>query len=195
MTQTTRPNLVVGLAILAAIGVAFVLIANAIAAPWIYAVGGGRLLPNWQGQAEMSGPGGEYRLYLSFAPSPTKVAGTHVRGNGWICAPSGRAYPLKVGGGTRASIWKNMDGQAFHIYTFGYSPEAAIGGMSVPPKLDFLGRWEGDALRMTDGGSLAASFSSDGMLRSQKLTSAEPPQPVLFREKGWGFSGLGWPCG
>ena len=191
----TKTNIPLGLLILAVIGAGFYLAANALTSPWIYTVGSGRFLPEWQGVAEAAGPGGTYRLYISVHPSFTRVAGTHVRGNGWVCTPTGGDIAVKVGGGTQRSVWRTMEGEAFRLYTFGYSATAAANGRSVPPRLDFSGRWEQGALALKDEGTLAAAFTSSGALREAPVDAKGPAQPVLFREQRWGVMGMGKPCG
>ena len=190
-----KSNIPLGLLILAVIGAAFYLAANALMSPWIYTVGSGRVLPEWQGVADAAGPGGTYRLYISVHPSFTRVAGTHVRGNGWVCTPTGGAIAVKVGGGTQRSVWRTMEGEAFRLYTFGYSATAAANGRSAPPRLDFSGRWEDGALALKDAGTLDAAFTSSGALREAPVDANGPTLPVSFREERWGFLGMGKPCG
>ncbi|MFN8582698.1 MAG: hypothetical protein U0163_17190 [Gemmatimonadaceae bacterium] len=195
MHARKKTNIPLGLLILAVIGVAFYFGVNAIMSPWIYRVGGGRILPIWQGRADVVGPGGPYRLFVSFTPTATRVAGSHVRGNGWICTPAGVAVPIKVGGGTQRSVWLTMEGEAFHVYTMGYSAAAAANGRSVPPQLDLTGRWEQGALVLTDGGTIASAFTDAGKVAEAPAMSKGPAQRVVIRENPWGFFGFGKPCG
>src|ERR1700761_3960327 len=67
---------------------AYFIVVNAIFAPWIYTVGGGRLLPLWQGIGEVRAGSGVYTVYISFSPSS---AGSHIlpsasiSGSGYLC--------------------------------------------------------------------------------------------------------------
>jgi hypothetical protein len=75
----------------------------AITNPWIFTVGGHfRLLPEWTGAGQIEGPGGTYRIFVSFYPSrggSRILPSTSVRGGGFICTPSGRNYQVKLTGG------------------------------------------------------------------------------------------------
>lgn len=167
----------------------------AVTHPWIYTVGGRvRPLPFWQGVGAMSGPGGAYRLYVSFEPtnSGSKVLpSATINGGGWLCAPGGRDYKVRVYGGSDRMVWRDMDGQRFFLQTWAAKGYSAISGYRHnPPKLQFEGRWDGDGLTMNDKGTLAANFQPDGTL----VAKPGPPgasQPIRFTEHDWW---VGDPC-
>ncbi len=164
----------------------------AITNPWIFTVGGHfRLLPFWEGVGEIPGPGGTYRVFVSFQPTNSGsrvLPSTSVRGSGWVCAPSGQSYRILVGGGAHQMVWRDMDDKPFTLYAY----RRRVGSTQhLPPKLDFVGRWVGPNLVMQDKGTTAAAFLVDGSL-SPRPGAAGPARPVTFVEKRWWF---GRPCG
>jgi len=160
--------------------------------PWIFTVGGRqRLLPFWAGVGDVQGPGGTYRIFVWFEPSSASsrvLPSTSVRGTGWICAPSGRSYKIKVGGGAHEVVWRDMNNKDFALYTW---QRTTWSTQHLPPKLDFAGHWVGPNLVMDDKGSTASAFLADGTLNPRPGTRGSR-QPVTFTETSWWF---GNPCG
>lgn len=159
--------------------------------PWIFTVGGRlRLLPFWEGVGEIQGPGGTYRIFVSFQPrqaSSRVLPSTSVGGSGWVCAPSGRSYRVFVRGGAHEVVWRDMDDKPFALYAY----RRHAGSMQhLPPKLDFVGRWVGPNLVMQDKGTTAAAFLSDGSLNPRPAAPG-PARDITFVEKRWWF---GRPC-
>jgi hypothetical protein len=163
----------------------------AITSPWIFTVGGHlRLLPSWEGVGAVQGPGGTYRIFVSFQPSrggSRILPSTSVSGTGWICAPAGHSYKIRVGGGAHEVVWRDMNNKDFTLYTW---QRHAWSTQHLPPKLDFAGRWVGPNLVMDDKGSTAAAFLSDGT-PNPRPGARGPKQPVTFVETSWW---LGSPC-
>jgi hypothetical protein len=164
----------------------------AVTHPWIFTVGGRvRLLPSWEGAGEIQGPGGKYRIYISFQPSSagSKVLpSTSVTGTGWVCAPSDHSYQIRLGGGAHEVVWRDMNNKDFGLYIWHRTTWSTA---HQPPKLDFTGRWAGPNLVMNDKGTVARAFLSDGSLNAKPGASG-PPQPITFVETQWWF---GNPCG
>src|SRR5262249_19070336 len=156
LSQVVLLGLLIGLG-----SIALMLITN----PWIFTVGGRlRLLPFWEGVGDIQGPGGRYRIYLSIQPSNARshvLPSTSISGTGWACAPSGHDYPIRVGGGAHEVVWRDMNNEAFSLYTW---QRGAWSTEHRPPKLDFAGRWVGPNLVMEDKGTVASAFLEDGSL-------------------------------
>src|SRR5262249_7124881 len=89
----------------------------AVTNPWICTVGGRvRALPFWQGVGDIQGSGGAYRIFVSIQPSFASsrlLPSTSVSGTGWICAPSGHSYQIRVGGGAHEVVWRDMNNKSF----------------------------------------------------------------------------------
>ncbi len=163
----------------------------AVTNPWIYTVGGRlRMLPFWSGVGDIQGPGGTYRIFVWFQPSSASshvLPSTSVEGSGWICAPSGAGYQVRVGGGAHEVVWRDMDDKPFSLYTWQrgtWSPQ------HLPPKLDFTGRWVGPKLVMEDKGTMASAFLPDGSL-NPRPGSRGPTRAITFAETQWWY---GRPC-
>jgi len=164
----------------------------AVTNPWIFTVGGRlRLLPSWEGVGDVQGPGGTYRIFVSFQPSrggSRILPSTSVSGTGWICAPSGHSYKIRIGGGAHEVVWRDMNNRDFTLYTW---QRTAWSTQHLPPKLDFAGRWVGPNLVMDDKGSTVSAFLADGTLNPHPGARG-PKQPITFVETSWW---LGSPCG
>lgn len=150
----------------ATVGVA-ILAFDAAFYPWIYRVGGKfRPLPIWQGQADIPGPGGAYRLYVLFYPTrpgQTVRAVTAVAGKGVLCTPHGERIGLQVSGGAMGSVRKDMDGHEFHL-TAAAPAKASVDPQIRRPRLRLTGRWTGPDLTLDENTSLAHFFRPDGSL-------------------------------
>jgi hypothetical protein len=164
----------------------------AVTNPWIFTVGGRvRLLPSWEGVGDIQGPGGQYRIFVSFQPArggSRILPSTSVGGTGWICAPSGHSYSIRIGGGAHEVVWRDMNNKDFRLYTW---QRTAWSTAHQPPKLEFTGRWVGPSLVMDDKGSTARAFQADGSL-NPRPGAPGPRQPITFVETQWWF---GSPCG
>ncbi len=163
----------------------------AVTHPWIFTVGGRlRVLPFWQGSGDIHGPGGKYHIVVSIQPSNSGshvLPSTSVTGTGWICAPAGHGYQIRIGGGAHEIVWRDMNNRPFRLYTWqrtAWSPE------HLPPKLNLTGRWVGPNLVMNDGGTTAAAFLADGSL-NPKPGAPGPQQTITLVETQWWF---GNPC-
>jgi hypothetical protein len=179
---------------------AFFMIVNALFAPWIYTVGGGRLLPLWQGVGEAHASSGIYTVYVWFSPSP---AGTRIlpsasiQGSGYICTPRGERFALRITGGASGRVWKDMDG-----HTFGFSAydrpafwQFSGGHADWRPDLKFSGRWAGPDLVMSDDGTVSRAFLPDGQLNRGPLPRTKAPAlPVTFHEMNWWLAGRSCPA-
>jgi hypothetical protein len=150
--------------------------------PWIFNVGGHiRFLPFWEGIADFEGPGGTYRIFVYFQPSNASshvLPSTSISGSGWVCAPHGHAYAVKIGGGAHEVVWRDMNDKAFTLYLY----KRSLGSSQhLPPKLQFNGRWVGPNLVMEDKGTVGASFLADGSL-NPRPGAPGPAQRITFTE-------------
>jgi hypothetical protein len=172
------------------LGVGFIAVV-AVTNPWIYTLGGRlRLLPFWQGVGDIQGPGGTYRIFVSFQPgnaSSHVLPSTSVSGTGWVCAPSGHDYQIRVGGGAHEVVWRDMNNKSFTLYTW---QRGAWSTQHLPPKLNLVGRWVGPNLVMDDKGTTASAFLADGTL-NPRPGAPGPNRAVTFVESQWWF---GHPC-
>ena len=163
----------------------------AITHPWIFTVGGHfRLLPQWTGAGQIEGPGGTYRIFVSFYPSrggSRILPSTSVRGGGFICTPSGRNYQVKLTGGAPLTVWSDMNNKPFTLSTY---TRGAFSSQHGPPELRLKGRWNGPNLILNDEGTLARAFAPDGSLIAHPGTPG-PGKEITFAETDWWF---GDPC-
>ena len=180
------------LVLLGLLGVAVVVGTMAVTNPWIFTVGHRlRLLPFWVGAGDVQGPGGTYRIFVWLQPSNTRsgvLASTGVRGSGWICAPSGHSYQVRVGGGTNQVVWRDMNERPFTLYTW---QRRTWSTERLPPKLAFVGHWVGPNLVMQDKGTTASVILPDGSL-NPRPGAPGPTRDILFVETRCWF---GRPCG
>ena len=164
----------------------------AITNPWIFTVGGHfRLLPEWTGSGVVEGPGGTYRIFVSFIPSrggSRILPSTSVSGSGVICTPAGRSYKVRISGGAPLSVWSDMNNKPFTLNTY---TRGAFSTQHDPPKLRLTGRWNGPRLILNDEGTLARAFAPDGTLIAHPGTAAGPGKEITFAETDWW---LGDPC-
>jgi hypothetical protein len=171
-------------------GLGFVAV-MALTNPWIFTVGGHfRVLPFWQGVGDIQGPGGTYRIFVSLEPSNASshvLASTSVSGTGWVCAPFGHNYQIRVGGGTHEVVWRDMNDKLFALYTW---RRGAWSAEHLPPKLSLVGRWAGPGLVMGDNGTTASAFLQDGSLNPRPGPPG-PKRAITFVETQWWF---GRPC-
>jgi len=172
------------------LGLGFIAVV-AVTNPWIFTLGGHlRMLPFWQGVGDIQGPGGTYRIFVSLQPSSASshvLPSTSVSGTGWVCAPSGHSYQVRVGGGTHEVVWRNMNNKAFTLYTW---QRGTWSTQHLPPKLNLVGRWVGPNLVMDDGGTTESAFLADGSL-NPRPGAPGPKRSVTFVETQWWF---GRPC-
>ena len=180
---------------------AFFIVVNAVFAPWIYTVGGGRLLPLWQGVGEVHATSGIYTVYVSFSPSPVSsriLPSASISGTGYICTPRGERYSLRVSGGASGRIWKDMDGHTFSFAAYNRPAFWQFGSPSHSnwrPDLKFSGRWSGPDLAMSDEGTVSRAFLADGSLNRGPYPAAKPDAlPVTFHEVNWWITGRGCPA-
>jgi hypothetical protein len=159
--------------------------------PWIFTVGGHfRIWPEWTGSGQMQGPGGTYRMFVSFHPArggSRILPSTSVRGSGWICTPSGRTYQVRLGGGAPLAVWRDMNNQPFTLYTYS---RGTFSTQHEPPEVRLKGRWNGPNLILNDEGTLTRAFAPDGTLISHPGKPGAGKE-ITFAETGWWF---GDPC-
>jgi hypothetical protein len=161
--------------------------------PWIYVVGGKhRFVPLWSGVGTADGPGGRYRIYVSFSPSSGSsriLPSTSIRGTGYICAPDGERYSAQVRGGASGKVWSRMDGHAFALEVYHRPIGWSFSGnyQDWRPRLQFNGAWSGPNLQMSDNGSLRHAFLADGSLNAKSTSWHDKTDavPVTFVETGW----------
>jgi hypothetical protein len=182
-----------GLVVLLVVGSLFYVAVDAVFAPWIYLVGGKhRLLPVWAGQGDAMGPGGRYRVWLWFSPTPNGsriLPGVSVQGSGYVCTPRGQLYQLRVTGGASGRIWNDMDGHSFHLEAYHRPILWNLSNYDTwRPRLSFSGAWVGPDLAMTDDASLAHAFRPDGSLNDAARGTWYPKTgavPITLKETSW----------
>jgi hypothetical protein len=145
----------------------------AIIAPWIYNVGGHtRLLPVWEGVGTLHAPsrGGDYPIYVSFSPNyggtKSTLQVTSADGYGAICTPAGQTFRLHIKAYAQGIV-RNMNGHSFQLILENRPLTWSVTSPNYAdwkPRLELNGRWVGDTLAMTDGGSLSGAFLPDGTL-------------------------------
>ena len=180
------------LALLLILGVAFVVAVDWIFAPWSFYLGGTfRPLPLWQGRATIHAPSGEYQL--SVWMSPERGGRTYnfpyFSGTGYLCTPRGERYVLQL----RASMFehpgRDTNGKEMLIEVYRRPWNWSFGGTwDHRPRLTLRGRWQNPDLVMNDGGTLAASFLTDGRLDDSprpRAASVRDQLPVVFHEVPW----------
>jgi len=146
---------------------------TAIVAPWIYNVGGRwRLLPTWEGVGTIHAPsrGGDYPIYVSFSPDSggtrSTLQVTSADGWGAICTPAGKVFRLHVKAYAQGIV-RDMNGHAFQLILENRPLTWSVTSPNYgdwKPRLELNGRWVGDTLVMSDGGTLTGAFLPDGGL-------------------------------
>jgi hypothetical protein len=181
------------LILLLAFGLAVAVIVDTIIGPWIYTVGGRqRFLPMWEGVGDAQGPGGTYRLYVWFAPASRGsriLPNTSVAGYSTLCTPKGERLNLKLYGGAPGRAWLRMEeGHPFGLQVFRRTV-FSLSGPIGPPRLEFEGHWQGDALVMSDRGDFAHAFRPDGSVVEDgvKWHSNVDAVPITLTEQTWGL--------
>ena len=163
----------VGMAVLATI---------AVFAPWGYFLGGTfRVLPYWQGWGTMrSKAGREYAVYFyMYTGSPTRLGSAYLSGDGYVCTPRHERIRLKLTALMGRHLNRNTDGEAITVHMY-YRPASAVLNPTTRPSLDFRGRWSGNSLVMTDGGSVDQAFLPDGNVNRGRLPAARDSLPITI---------------
>ena len=173
-----------------AVGSVFVVATERVFHPWAFYLGGhSHLLPIWEGVGRMHTEAGDYILTVSMWPSrggrtfnlPT------VTGTGYLCAPNGQRYYLRVRGGMAEKTGIDSNGKPMSLRYFYRPPLAGFTGRyELPPRIELRGHWQNPDLAMDDGGSLAAAFLPDGSLSKSPRTyyhaDAKDKVPIVFHE-------------
>jgi hypothetical protein len=174
------------IAVFALCGLA-VLATVAVFAPWAFYLGGSfHLLPYWQGWGTMrSKTGGAYAVYFSmFVGSPTRLGSGYLSGDGYICTPRHERIRLKMNAMMGRHLERNTNGQAITVHMYYRSVSSAL-NPSTRPSVDFHGRWSGNSLVMTDGGSISSAFLPDGSVNRGRLPAWHDTIPVTINGGTW----------
>ena len=150
-----------------ALGLVLVYALYGLLAPWAFFLGSGtfHFVPGWSGWGRMhSNSFGDYALYVSIQPSfrgSHMYAGSYLTGNAWLCTPRGETFRMKLGGGMRAHLGANTNGEKVSLYMYNWP--AFTGGFITDrrPSIEFRGQWQNPNIVLDDHGSLAASFITD----------------------------------
>jgi hypothetical protein len=186
-------NLLRLVAVFALCGAA-VLVAVAVFAPWAYYLGGTFHLPYWQGWGTMkSKTGGEYVVYMTMYPgSPTRLGSAYMSGDGYICTPRHERFRLKMNALMRRGLGRNTEGEAISIHMYNWGVSRMVNPVRRP-SVDFRGRWTGNTIVGTDGGSIDQAFLADGSLNRGRLLAARDPLPITINAGT--ISGFDTECG
>jgi hypothetical protein len=163
--------------------------------PWAYYLGGTfHVLPYWQGWGTMSArTGGEYAVFISMqAGSPTRLGSAYLSGNGYVCTPRHERIRLKMNALMGRNLGRNTEGEAITVHMY-YRPLSGMINPSTRPSIDFHGRWSGNSLVMTDGGSIYREFLPDGSVNRGRLPAARDTIPVTIN--GGSMSAFDAACG
>jgi hypothetical protein len=182
------------LLLLLILGIAGWIVLYAAMFPWIYLVGGKlRPFPVWQGSGTAQTSAGLFRLYVWFSPTNSGsriLPSTSVSGGAYLCAPTGQRFSLRLTGGTPGRVWRNMDGQEFHLAARNRPILWQFSDSSTwRPQLSLSGRWVGPNLVMNDEGSLAHAFLADGSMNNAAASwyakSGTTGVPITLTETWW----------
>ena len=111
----------------------------------------------------MHAKSGDYIWMVRFGPSSRSskmYAGSHLKGNAWLCTPRGERFRMRLGGGMRPYLNRSTDGEAVHLY-MNYWPWFAPVTGDHRPSLDFRGHWQNPNLVGDDHGSVSNAFNAD----------------------------------
>jgi len=151
-------------------GIIFVIAVDFVFARWAFYLGGAkRVIPVWQGIGRMRGPGGDYVLYVWFAPTPggRTLPLPSVDGTASLCTPRGDRFSLRaMGNFVERSIGTDSNGKEMHLTV---RPRSFFGSTDLRPHIDLRGRWRNDTLELDDDGSLSRAFLADGTLFTGRL--------------------------
>ena len=140
--------------------------------PWALHMGG-RWTPAmvWHGYGKMhSSSGADYLVWMNIGPMAmaSRKSGKrdNFQGTATVCTPQGTAITMDVFG--KADGWLQANGMTMRLST----------QRDVRPVLSFRlnGAWNGAALVLEDGGSLADSFRADGSPKGFAQGSRAPKE-------------------
>jgi len=175
-------GLVVGTILLAAIAAVF--------APWSFFLGGRfHPLPVWQGIGTLHAKSGDYVLYVWMAPAPggRTFNFPHVRGWGYLCAPRGERYALRLSANMNAHPGVDTNGYAMDI-GMARRPWNYQWTLEGRPRVSLRGRWQNADLVMDDGGSVSRAFRPDGTVYLGPARDRPAPRetlPIVLHEAAW----------
>jgi len=174
-------NLMRLVAVLVVLGIGYLALIAAFA-PWAYYLGGTfHLLPYWQGWGTMrSKTGGEYAVYIRMqAGSPTRLGSAYLSGDGYVCTPRHERIRLKMNALMGRHLSRNTEGEAITVHMYN-RPLSGIVNPTSRLTIDLHGRWSGNSLVMTDGGSIYREFLPDGSVNRGRLPAARDTIPVTI---------------
>jgi hypothetical protein len=168
-------------ALLVVLGIGYLGLVAAFA-PWAYYLGGTfHVLPYWQGWGTMrSKTSGEYVVFMyMYGGSPTRLGSAYMSGNGYICTPRHERIRLKMNALMGRNLGRNTEGEAITVHMYNWTAARAVNPVRRP-SLDLHGRWSGNSLVMTDGGSVNREFLPDGSVNRGRLPAAVESLPVTI---------------
>lgn len=150
--------------------------------PWGFYLGGTfHLIPYWQGWGTMrSQTGEEYVVFVGMRPgSPTRLGSAYLSGDGYVCTRKHERIRLRMNALMGRHLGRNTDGEAISVDMYG---RAALLSQNPTrrPRIDLRGRWRGNSLVMTDGGSLSQAFLPDGSVNRGHLPAARDTVPITI---------------
>lgn len=168
-----------------ALGIVLVYALYGLLFPWAFFLGTGtfHFLPGWSGWGRMhSNALGDFALYVNIQPSPRgsrMFPASHLTGNAWLCTPRGETFRMTLGGGMRAHLSTNTNGEKINLYMFNWP--IFTGGFTADhhPSINFRGQWQNPNIVLDDHSSLATAFLTDGTVYKGHDANRLPPKEVV----------------
>lgn len=148
-----------------AFGCALIYVLLALLAPWNFYFGGHfHLVPGWTGRGWIhSAAGRNYLLWVRFNPVTPGYRKSPLKGNAYLCTPTGEKFRLNFGGDMPRNHGAELRGVPIHLYLYNWPLIAHLAG-DRRPSFDLYGTFGNSELVMEDRGSLARAFRPDGTL-------------------------------
>ena len=168
-----------------ALGLVLVYALYGLLAPWSFYLGGDsfHFIPGWSGWGNMHSKSlGDFALYVRILPGfrgSRMYAASNLTGNAWLCTPRGETFRMKLGGGMRAHLPANTNGEKISLYMLNWPP--FTGGFLTDhrPNISFRGQWQNPNIVLDDHGSLDWAFLPDGSVYRGHSSTYHPAREVV----------------
>jgi len=162
-------------------------------APWNFYFGGHfHAIPGWTGGGWLRAPaGGNYYVWVRFAPTIPGYRKSPIQGDGYLCTPRREKFRLHFGGDMPRKHGTDLRGVPIHLYFYNWPLLGTI-VRDRRPSFDLYGAFGNSELVMDDRGSLTRAFRPDGTLHGPRdnLGWKQPSTQVTFHENSawWVFN-------